>query len=213
MHRNYIITIIAVLVLAAMPVGMVKMGRAVAQTAPTAAEAPSAGPVPLVGLDSAATPASQATEAVPVVSVPSGEPMSVTGDALIDKIVGYLIALTSALVPVLITMITLSFQKRTGIKVDEDLRASFQSALNNGAGLLIQRLGKEAAAMTNLDTANPNVKDAIALVKAGAGEAIDHWKIPPNEVIKRLEAKIGIQTGMTDDLGIPLTAKFPAPIA
>lgn len=204
--------VFACTVLVAVPFVLSEVRTARAQETTTHAD----GNVPLVGVE--LTDENKSVTAVPVVQVESHTPMDVTGDPLIDKIVGYLIALTSALIPVIGTLLALFLKHKWNIDeeeskhaIEEILRGGFQTSLENGAGWLIQKLGKEVAANTKFEVSDPNVAQAIEMVKRGASKAIDVFGSTPEDIAARLQAKVGLALGLTDDHGNPL-APTAAPL-
>lgn len=107
-----------------------------------------------------------------------------------------------------IVAVSLKWFQKLGVDISAAQRDTYQSALLNAAGLLVQRLGARAGTLTNLagQLANPDVAKAIERVKAGAPDGIAKWKLGDTDIAKGLEAKLGILTGPTDAKGAPLAA-------
>lgn len=162
----------------------------------------------------AATPVVATTGDVPVAEAPSGEVAATvndvsesTGSDLVDAVINWLYGLAKAMSPIIIGAIAYFLKQRTGFVADQTMRDGFQTALDNAAGFLIQRLGVKAATLTNLDTLeSEHVRQAITMVEKGAADAVKRWAIKPADIAKRIEAKLGLQTGVTDALGAPVTS-------
>lgn len=108
----------------------------------------------------------------------------------------YLVGLVAVLIGALVTWITTMIKQRTGLDIEAHHREAFQTALTNGAGLVIQR-GGELAAGVNIDVKNPAIRDAILYVNQAAPDAIAHFGITPNMIAEKLNAKLGVVTGPT----------------
>ncbi len=155
------------------------------------------------------------TDNVPVAEAPSGKPAATvndvsesTGSVLVDQIVNWLKALTSAMIPIAIGAITYWFKQKTGVQVDDGLRQGFQTAAENAAGWLVQQLGAKAAQMTGLAgrlaAGDANVRKAVEMAKAGSSDAQKHFSISDSAYADKIEAKLGILTGPTDAAGAPV---------
>lgn len=95
--------------------------------------------------------------------------------------------------------------QKLGVDISAEQRNTYQSALENAAGLIVQRLGPRAAGLKNLPMmqADPVVRAAIERVQAGAPDGIAKWQITPSEIARDLEAKLGLQTGPADGAAGP----------
>jgi hypothetical protein len=109
--------------------------------------------------------------------------------------------------PVIVAVSVKWFQK-LGVDISATQRDTYQSALLNAAGVLIQRLGPRAATLTNLagQLGNPDVLHAIERVEKGAPDGVKKWGLTPTDIAKGIEAKLGVLTGPTDAKGAPLAA-------
>lgn len=85
---------------------------------------------------------------------------------------------------------------KTGYDIEAHHREAFQTALTNGAGLVIQR-GGELAAGVSIDVKNPAIRDAILYVNQAAPDAVKYFGITPNAIAEKLNAKLGVVTGPT----------------
>lgn len=117
-------------------------------------------------------------------------------DELIAPWLQYLVGLVAVLIGALVTWITTMIKQRTGLDIEAHHREAFQTALTNGAGLVIQR-GGELAAGVNIDVKNPAIRDAILYVNQAAPDAVKYFGIAPNAIAEKLNAKLGVVTGPT----------------
>lgn len=108
-------------------------------------------------------------------------------------------------------------KKKTGIditarikEIESHNRGAFQSAAENEAGILIQRLGPLIAKMTHFDVNDPDIAKAIQGVVNRVPDAVKELGVTPETIAKTLEAKVGIQTGVTDAEGKPMVATAAA---
>lgn len=84
--------------------------------------------------------------------------------------------------------ITVWVKQKTTLQIDFFHRDTFQTALDNAAGWV-----KMQAGSVQVDVRSPAVRDAILMVNTGARDAIEHFGITPEEIARRIIAKIGIQ--------------------
>lgn len=84
--------------------------------------------------------------------------------------------------------VTVWIKQRTGMQIEFFHRDTFQTALNNAAGWVKMQAGN-----VQLDVKSPAIREAIIMVNNGAKDAVNHFGITPDEIAKRIIAKIGIQ--------------------
>lgn len=106
----------------------------------------------------------------------------------------YLTMIATTLITAAVAWLTAQMSKWTGMKIEGEHRDAFQTALTNGAGLLIQTLGTKASTMKGLDVHSKAVVDAIDYVQKSAQDAIVHFGITPAAIAEKLEAKLGLLT-------------------
>ena len=118
--------------------------------------------------------------------------------------------LVTVLVPAVVAVSTKMFQK-LGVDISAEQRNTYQSALENAAGVLVQRLGPKAATMTHLadHLTNKAVSDAIDRVQKGAPDGIAAFGISETDIARGIEAKLGQLTGVTDAEGAPVVSDVP----
>jgi hypothetical protein len=132
------------------------------------------------------------TTAAPVSAAP--------GDTMVDVnswyalLQPYLTMLASAVVTLAVGIITAKVSQWTGIQVEAKHRDALQTALTNGAGLLIQELGASAATVKGLNVGNNAAAKAIDYVLKASPDAIKYFDRGPDSIAKKLEAKLGLLT-------------------
>lgn len=102
-----------------------------------------------------------------------------------------LVAAAIALVLALAGWATSLLKQRTGIDLEQFRQTTLQTALENGAGLLLARAKRSADGVV-IDVRHPAIRDAILYVNDAAPEAVAHWGLTPEQIAQKLIAKIGI---------------------
>lgn len=92
---------------------------------------------------------------------------------------------------------TVWLKQKTGLQVDFFHRNTFQTALDNAAGWV-----KMQAGTVQLDVKSPAIRDAILMVNNGAKDAVNHFGITPDEIARRIIAKIGIQESLAPTIEV-----------
>jgi hypothetical protein len=80
-----------------------------------------------------------------------------------------------------------------GLKQEEQMRAAFQTALENAAGKMVQATGSAAQTlMIGSAGRNKALAEGLAYVQQAAPDAIAFFKLTGDDLVKKLEAKIGL---------------------
>lgn len=113
----------------------------------------------------------------------------VSAEPWVATFLPFVATLTTALIGAAVTFGVAYMNARWKIQVDQENRDAFQTSVTNAAGLLIQRLGAQAA-MAKIDVHSPAMREVIDYVGKGAPEAIAKWGITPERVAKAIVAKV-----------------------
>lgn len=112
-------------------------------------------------------------------------------------------AVVLALIGAGVTFGTAYLNARWNIQIDAENRAAFQQSVTNAAGLLLQRLGADAA-NAKIDVHSKAFAEAIRYVEKGAPEALAKWGITPDRVTEAILAKVPqVTASPTPIMGAP----------
>jgi hypothetical protein len=115
-------------------------------------------------------------------TVISAEPWVATFMPFVSTIT---VALIGALVPLVFAYVL----KKWGLDVEQAHRDALQTSLTNAAGLLLQKLGRQAEGAT-IDVRSQAMADAIRYVEKSAPDALKSWGITPDSIAEKIIAKI-----------------------
>lgn len=95
--------------------------------------------------------------------------------------------------PILLAWLALKLNQWFGLNREAELRASLQTALENGSGKMVQAAGSAAQALV-FGTASRNkaLAEGLAYVEQAAPDAIKHFGLTRDALIEKLEAKLGL---------------------
>lgn len=88
------------------------------------------------------------------------------------------------------------------LEVEANHRAAVQTALQNAAGLLINRAGSAAGAV-KIDAGSPAINEAVTYVLTSVPDALAYFGVTPDEIRKKVEAKLGIQAAAAEIANVP----------
>lgn len=145
----------------------------------------------------------------PAVTTPATATTSVTtsgSDTTVNVgqlLAPWLQALVAAAVSVIMALfgwLTVVINKRAGLEsnaavlqAEAHVRELLETALTNAAGWVVMRAGPNLDKM-NFDVGNPLIKQGIITVNALAGSAVAKFGLGPDDLAKKLIAKIGVLT-------------------
>lgn len=86
---------------------------------------------------------------------------------------------------------------RFSIEIEARHREALQTALTNGAGLLIAK-AEDAAGALKLDLGNPALAEAVNYVLKGAPDALAYFGLGAHRVREMLIAKVGVVAAAAD---------------
>lgn len=113
---------------------------------------------------------------------------------LVDAILPILNAAVAAMITTAIPIILLWMKEKWKIDVEAKHRDAFQTAVLNGAGLLIKKYGAEARNL-NFNAGDPNIKVAMDYVLQRVPDALDAFKVTPSDIATSISAAVGKALG------------------
>lgn len=99
------------------------------------------------------------------------------------------ITIVSVAVSALIGWVLLKVKEKTGLSIDDSMRAALQTAVTNAAGLVLNKLGNQLQGKT-IDVHNAFVAAAVNYVLKSAPAAIEHFGITPDSIKEKIVAKL-----------------------
>jgi hypothetical protein len=101
----------------------------------------------------------------------------------------YVDAVLSALIIGLVGIVLELIRRKLGISIEDSQRAALQTALTNGAGLALTRLGNVLDKKT-VTTGNAAIDEAVNYVMKSAPAAVARFGLTPDQVRQKIEAKL-----------------------
>jgi hypothetical protein len=106
-----------------------------------------------------------------------------------DALQPYLLAVVSVIATAIVGWLAELLRRKFNLDIDAAHREALQTALTNGAGLLIGKAGAAIAAK-KLDLKSAALAEAVSYVLAAVPDAIRHFGITPEAVAEKLQAKL-----------------------
>lgn len=103
------------------------------------------------------------------------------------------LAIIGFLLTILIAWIAALIKARTGFEIEGKHREALQSALLNGAGLILAKF-KQQLDSRDVDVRNAAIKDAIVYVNQNAADAVRYFALDNNDLAEKVTAKLGLAT-------------------
>lgn len=128
-----------------------------------------------------------------LLAAPAFAQTTVDGGSIFGVVKPYLTELVGLVIAAALTYALKLLKDKTGIDLEAKYRDTLQSALTNGAGLVISRAGDHMGGL-KLDVKNAAIADAINYVLRSAPDAIAHFGLTAQDLRQRVEAKIGVLT-------------------
>jgi len=102
-----------------------------------------------------------------------------------------LVGAIAVLIAALLSWITAMIKQKTGIDIEARHREALQTALTNGAGLILAKV-KDSVAGKEIDVRSEIVRDAISYVNQAAPDAVKKFGLTPQDLAEKLMAKLGL---------------------
>lgn len=118
-----------------------------------------------------------------------------TGSAIFEIVRPFLVEIASVVISGAVLWLVGTVKAKFNIEIEARHRDALQAALTNAAGLVINRAGGMAGALS-LPTRNPLIVEGVDYVVKSAPDALKHFGITPEAtgavLTEKLEAKIGV---------------------
>jgi len=123
------------------------------------------------------------------VSAPAFAQTEVAVDSLYGIVQPYLLAVVSVIATAIVGWLAELLRRKFNLDIDAAHREALQTALTNGAGLLIGKAGN-AVAGKKLDLKSAALAEAVNYVLQAVPDAIRHFGVTPEAVAEKLQAKL-----------------------
>jgi hypothetical protein len=123
------------------------------------------------------------------VSTPAFAQTEVPVEGLYNVLQPYLLAVVSVVATAIVGWLAELLRRKFNLDIDAAHREALQTALTNGAGLLIGKAGS-AAAGRKFDLKSAALAEAVNYVVQAVPDAIRHFGITPEAVAEKLQAKL-----------------------
>lgn len=124
-----------------------------------------------------------------LVSAPAFAQTEVALQGLYTVLQPYLLAVVSVVATAIVGWLAELLRRKFNLDIDAAHRDALQTALTNGAGLLIGKAGS-AVAGKKLDLKSVALAEAVNYVLQAVPDAIRHFGITPEAVAEKLQAKL-----------------------
>jgi hypothetical protein len=123
------------------------------------------------------------------VSAPAFAQTEVAVEGIYNVLQPYLLAVVSVVATAIVGWLAELVRRKFNLDIDAAHREALQTALTNGAGLLIGKAGG-AVAGRKLDLKSAALAEAVNYVLAAVPDAIRYFGITPEAVAEKLQAKL-----------------------
>jgi hypothetical protein len=124
-----------------------------------------------------------------LVAAPAFAQTDVAVESLYNVLQPYLLAVVSVIATAIVGWLAELLRRKFNLDIDASHREALQTALTNGAGLLIGIAGS-AVAGKKLDLKSAALAEAVNYVLQAVPDAIRHFGITPESVAEKLQAKL-----------------------
>jgi hypothetical protein len=129
------------------------------------------------------------------VSAPAFAQTEVGVEGIYNVLQPYLLAIVSVAATAIVGWLAELLRRKFNLDIDAAHREALQTALTNGAGLLIGKAGS-AVAGKKLDLKSGPIAEAVNYVLQAVPDAIRHFGITPEAVAEKLQAKLPQVSGV-----------------
>ena len=116
----------------------------------------------------------------------------IVGD-LIAPWLQMLLGAVSVLVTAIVGWLAARIEAKTGIEIEARHREALQTALTNGAGLILNNAAGKVKDVS-FDIRNPLVRDGVEYVLKAVPDAVEKFHLSPEQLSEKLVAKLGMAT-------------------
>lgn len=122
-------------------------------------------------------------------SAPAFAQTTVAVESIYDILQPYLLAVVSVLATAIVGWLAELLRRKFNLDIDAAHREALQTALVNGAGLLLAKVGG-AVAGRNIDLKSPALAEAVNYVLQAVPDAVRHFGITPEAIAEKIQAKL-----------------------
>ena len=119
----------------------------------------------------------------------------------VNLLLEYIAPAIAAIVAFLVGQLLLLLKRKFGLDIDARNREALQTALTNGAGLILQKSAGLAAGKV-LDLRSHLVADAVRYVEKSAPDALKHFGLTPDAVAEKIAAKLSQVAPPASDIDV-----------
>jgi hypothetical protein len=101
----------------------------------------------------------------------------------------YIVDIVGSLITLGVGWLLVLLKSKFNLDIDASHRDALQTALTNGAGLALNKLGNSLQGKS-IEVGNPAVASAVNLVLKSAPDALAHFGITPESVAQKIVAKL-----------------------
>ena len=123
------------------------------------------------------------------VSAPAFAQGEIAAEGIYAIVQPYLIAVVSVVATAIIGWLAELLRRKFHLDIEASHREALQTALCNGAGLLIAKLG-DALAGRKLDLKSIALAEAVNYVLQSVPDAVRHFGVTPEAVAEKIQAKL-----------------------
>lgn len=124
-----------------------------------------------------------------LVSAPAFARAELGAEGIYNVLQPYLLAIVSVIAAAIVGWLAELLRRKFNLDIDAAHRDALQTALTNGAGLLLGKAGG-ALADKKLDLKSAALAEAVNYVLQAVPDAIRHFGITPEAVAEKLQAKL-----------------------
>lgn len=111
--------------------------------------------------------------------------------SFLDPIMAVLGSLVAALIAAFVAWLWGMLSRQFGVNLDAKYREALQTALQNAAGLALQKL-RTAASGVQVPLSRPEIAEAVGYVLKSVPDAIEHFGLDEDAIGEKILAKIGL---------------------
>lgn len=122
-------------------------------------------------------------------AVPAFAQSELAAESIYAVVQPYLLAVVSVVATAIVGWLAELLRRKFHLDIEASHREALQTALTNGAGLLITRLGG-AIAGRKLDLKSVVLAEAVNYVLQSVPDAVRHFGVTPEAIAEKIEAKL-----------------------
>ncbi len=124
-----------------------------------------------------------------VVAAPVFAQGEVAVEGIYDVVQPYLLAIVSVVATAIVGWLAELLRRKFSLEIDAAHRDALQTALTNGAGLLVGKIG-HALADRKIDLKSVALAEAVNYVVQAVPDAVRHFGMTPEAIAEKIQAKL-----------------------